>query len=182
MHDRMKSGMRRQIPAVSRILDALGQCDLPRPFVVELVRRKLSNIRANNEIPKFEAIVATVRRSLDELRTSRLQPVVNGTGIVIHTNFGRAPLASEAVRALNAIGSGYSNLEYDVATGERGRRGGYAEPGIALLCHAEAATVVNNCAAALVLIIQHFTTRNIQRRTSKAEHQTEVVISRGELV
>jgi L-seryl-tRNA(Ser) seleniumtransferase len=182
MHDRVTSTARRQIPAVSKVLDALGQCDLPRPFVVEVVRRKLSKIRANNEVPKFESIVAGVRRSLDELRASRLQPIVNGTGIVIHTNFGRAPLLSEAVRALSNIGSGYSNLEYDVATGERGRRGGYVESGIALLCQAEAATAVNNCAAALVLIIQHFTTRNIQRRTSKAEHRTEVVISRGELV
>lgn len=182
MHDRVKSTSRRQIPAVSKILDALGQCDLPRPLVVELVRRKLSKIRASSEVPKFESIVADVRRSLDEFRASKLQPIVNGTGVVIHTNFGRAPLASEAARALSDIGSGYSNLEYDVATGERGRRGGYVEPGIALLCQAEAATVVNNCAAALVLIIQHFTARNIQRRTSKAEHRTEVVISRGELV
>jgi len=171
----MKSAERRQIPAVSRILDALGQCDLPRPFIVELVRRKLSEIRANNQAPKLELIVADVRRSLDELRASRLQPVVNGTGIVIHTNFGRALLASEAACALNEIGPGYSNLEYDLATGERGRRGAYVEAAIALLCQAEAATVVNNCAAALVLIVRYFTTRNIEDRT-------EVVISRGELV
>jgi L-seryl-tRNA(Ser) seleniumtransferase len=175
MHDRMKSGMRRQIPAVSRILDALGQCDLPRPFIIELIRRKLLTIRANNEVPKFESIVAGVRCSLDELRASRLQRIVNGTGIVIHTNFGRSPLASDAIRAVNEVGTGYSNLEYDLTTGERGRRGGYVETALALLCQAEAATVVNNCAAALVLIVQHFTTRNIEDRTG-------VVISRGELV
>jgi L-seryl-tRNA(Ser) seleniumtransferase len=182
MHDRMKPSLRRQIPAVSRILDALGQCDLPRPFIVELVRRKLSEIRASHDIPPFETIVAGIRRSLDELRVSRLQPVVNGTGIVIHTNFGRSPLATEAGRALAEVSSGYSNLEFDLATGERGRRGGYVQTGLALLCEAEAATVVNNCAAALVLISNHFTTRNIQRRTSDLEHQPEVVISRGELV
>ena len=172
----MKSRVRRQIPAVSRILDALGECDLPRPFVVELVRRKLSQIRANSDVPKLDSIVADIRHSLDQLRTSRLQRVINGTGIVIHTNFGRAPLASEAIRALKQVGSGYSNLEYDLVTGERGQRGNYVETALALLCQAEAATVVNNCAAALVLIVNHFTNRKSERRIS------EVVISRGELV
>ena len=102
---------------------------------------------------------------------SRLQPVVNGTGIVIHTNFGRAPLAPEAIRALNEIGPAYSNLEYDLATGERGRRGAYIENALALLCGAESATIVNNCAAALVLIVRHFT-----------RDKPEIVISRGEMV
>jgi L-seryl-tRNA(Ser) seleniumtransferase len=178
----MKALVRRQIPAVSRILDALKECDLPRPFMVEVIRRKLSGNRASHDVPEFETIVAGIRRSLDELRASRLQPVVNGTGIVIHTNFGRAPLASEAAGALAEISSAYSNLEYDLATGERGRRGGYVQTALALLCQAEAATVVNNCAAALVLIASHFTRRKIQRQTSSLEHATEVVISRGELV
>ena len=185
MHDRVKSGARRQIPAVSKILDALGRCDLPRPIVVDLVRRRLSQIRAEREVPEFESIVAGVRRSLDELRASRLQPVVNATGIVIHTNFGRAPLAIEAVRALNEIGSRYSNLEYDLATGDRGRRGSYIENALALLCGADAATVVNNCAAALVLIVHHFTKQNGRARPQRArrgEGAPEVVISRGEVV
>ncbi len=178
----MKALVRRQIPAVSRILDALGQCALPRPLIVELVRRKLSEIRASQDVPRFETIVARIRYSLEELRASRLQPVVNGTGIVIHTNFGRAPLATAAGRALAELSSGYSNLEFQLATGERGGRGGYVQTGLALLCKAEAATVVNNCAAALVLIASHFTTRNIRRRTSNLEHRSEIVISRGELV
>jgi L-seryl-tRNA(Ser) seleniumtransferase len=191
MHDRIKSRARRQIPAVGRILDALGHCDLARPVIVDLVRRKLSEIRAERSVPEFESIIALVRRSLDELRASRLQPVINGTGIVIHTNFGRAPLASEAIRALNEIGSGYSNLEYDLATGRRGRRGSYVENALALLCRAEAATVVNNCAAALVLIVHHFTKKNGRARplaTAEPVHggggpgAPEVVISRGELV
>src|SRR4029453_17681915 len=97
---------------------------------------------------------------LELLPASRLQQIINGTGIVIHTNFGRAPIAPEAIRALTEIGSGYSNLEYDLATGERGHRGTYIENGLALLCGAEAATVVNNCAAALVLIVHHFAARN----------------------
>jgi L-seryl-tRNA(Ser) seleniumtransferase len=171
MHDRVKSRARRQIPAVNRILDAVGHCDLPRPVIVDLVRRKLSEIRTARSAPKFESIMALVGRSIDELRASRLQPIINGTGIIIHTNFGRAPLPRDAICALDEIGSGYSNLEYDLTAGERGRRGSYVESALALLCEAEAATVVNNCAAALVLIVRHFT------RT-----KTDVVISRGELV
>ena len=171
MRKRVKPRSRREIPAVNKLLDALGKYDLPRPLVVDLVRRELSKIRSNSDIPEFESMVEHLRRSLVLLRASRLQPVINGTGVVIHTNFGRAPLAPEAVRALVEIGSGYSNLEYDLATGERGNRGAYIENGLALLCGAEAATVVNNCAAALVLIVQYFTAA-----------KSNVIISRGEMV
>jgi L-seryl-tRNA(Ser) seleniumtransferase len=185
MHDQIKRDKRRQIPAVSKILDALGNFVLPRPFVVEIVRRKLSVIRANGASSGFEATLADIRRSLDQLRATRLQPVINGTGIVIHTNFGRAPLASEAMHAVNEIGPAYSNLEYDVVSGERGGRGAYVENALALLCKAEAATVVNNCAAALVLIVRLFTGKggrhSATARTGKPD-ASEVVISRGELV
>ena len=175
----MRCDKRRQIPAVSKILDALSHSGLPRPFVVEIVRRKLSQIRANSASPEFESIVADIRRSLDEFRASRLQSVINGTGIVIHTNFGRAPLPREAVDALNEIGAAYSNLEYDLAKGERGGRGFYVESALALLCEAEGATVVNNCAAALLLIVQHFTRKAGRARPPGG---SEIVISRGELV
>ena len=171
MYDRLKGHARRQIPAVGRILGALGRCDLPRPVIVDVIRRKLSEIRTTKKVPDFESTVVLIRRSIEELGACRLQPIINGTGILIHTNFGRAPLASDAIHALKEIGSGYSNLEYDLATGARGQRGSYIENALALLCRAEAATVVNNCAAALVLIVGHFT------RT-----KTDVVISRGELV
>src|SRR2546430_7623171 len=171
MYDRLKGHARRQIPAVGRILDALGRCDLPRPIIVDVIRRKLSEIRTTKKVPDFESTVVLIRRSIEELGACRLQPVINGTGILIHTNFGRAPLASEAIRALKEIGPGYSTLEYDLTTGARGQRGSYIENALALLCKAEAATVVNNCAAALVLIVRHFT-----------KTKTDVVISRGELV
>ncbi|HMF46989.1 MAG TPA: L-seryl-tRNA(Sec) selenium transferase [Candidatus Udaeobacter sp.] len=175
----MRRDNRRHIPAVSKILDALGYSDLPRPFVVEVVRRELSQIRANSAPSEFDTIVDHVRCSLDEFRASRLQPVINGTGILIHTNFGRAPLSTEAMHAMNEIGAAYSNLEYDLMKGERGGRGIYVERALALLCAAEAATVVNNCAAALVLIVQHFTRKAGSARPPGA---SEVVISRGELV
>ena len=182
MHNEVKSRSRRGIPAVNKVLDALGRCDLPRPITVDLIRRELSKIRAKGEIPEFQSIVDLVRRALEGLRASRLQPVINGTGIVIHTNLGRAPLAPEAVGALNKIGSGYSSLEYDVANGERGRRGAYIENALALICRAESATVVNNCAAALVLIVRHFTTTKGRARPAGAPLKSEIVISRGEMV
>jgi L-seryl-tRNA(Ser) seleniumtransferase len=171
MHDEVKSRSRRDIPAVSKVLDALGDYDLPRPLILDVVRRELSKVRAKAETPEFESIVDLVRGSIEGLRASQLQPVINGTGIVIHTNFGRAPLAPEAICAVSEIGSAYSNLEYDLGTSERGGRGNYIEKALALLCRAESATVVNNCAAALVLIVRHFT-----------RNKPEIVISRGELI
>jgi L-seryl-tRNA(Ser) seleniumtransferase len=171
MHNRLKARSRREIPAVTKVMEALGDQNLPRAVVVDLIRSELSQMRAERKILDFRSIIQRVHRSLDQLRATRLQPVINGTGIVIHTNFGRAPLAPEAVRALEEIGPAYSNLEYDLEAGERGRRGAYVEHALALLCAAEAATVVNNCAAALLLIVRHFTS-----------NKTEVVISRGEMV
>jgi L-seryl-tRNA(Ser) seleniumtransferase len=176
MHDQVKIRSRREIPAVGKVLDALGHHAFSRPVIVDLVRRELATIRAKAAIPEFESIVDSVRCSLANLRATRLQHVINGTGIVIHTNLGRAPLAPEAVRALKEIGPAYSNLEYDLVTGERGRRGSYIENALALLCEAESATVVNNCAAALVLIVHHFT------KAQGAARRSEIVISRGEIV
>src|SRR5256714_1398299 len=190
MREKVKPRSRRKIPAVNKVLDALGEYDLatasklPRPLVVDLVRRGLSKIRSNSEIPEFESTVEQLHRSLEVFRASRLQPVINGTGIVIHTNFGRAPLTPEAVRALTEIGSGYSNLEYDLTTGDRGHRGAYIENALALLCEAEAATVINNCAAALVLIVHHFIEQQLDgfKPSSSRATKSEVIVSRGELV
>jgi L-seryl-tRNA(Ser) seleniumtransferase len=188
MRKRVKPRSRREIPAVNKVLDALGKYDLPRLLVVDFVRRELSKIRSNSDIPEFESTIEHLHRSLELFRAGRLQPVINGTGIVIHTNFGRAPLAPEAVHALTEIGAGYSNLEYDLATGDRGHRGVYIENTLALLCGGEAATVINNCAAALVLIVHHFAARNDRARPQPARRgggtpsKNEIIISRGELV
>jgi L-seryl-tRNA(Ser) seleniumtransferase len=163
--------LRRTIPAVEKVLQTLGKTSLPRPFVVALVRRQLARLRDAGDVPPLDEIVAQIRAGLADLERSCLQPVINGTGVVIHTNFGRAPLGSDAIQAIAGIGSAYNNLEYDLATGARGERAGYLESGLALLCCSEAATVVNNCAAALVLMVRHFTRK-----------KPEVIISRGELV
>jgi L-seryl-tRNA(Ser) seleniumtransferase len=180
----------RAIPSVEKILQALGDSGLPRPIVLGVVRRELGKLRKQKSVPAFDAVVASVRNSLRELHVSRIRPLINATGILIHTNFGRAPLGTEAVSALTKIGSSYSNLEYDLISGTRGGRAGYLEQSLAVLCGAEAATVVNNNAAALVLILRHFCqakARVPERRTRHgARHppctRNEVIISRGELI
>jgi L-seryl-tRNA(Ser) seleniumtransferase len=171
MLDEMKPKSRRNIPAVNKFLDALEQYDLPRPLIVDVVRRELANERKKFRVESFPALLVRVRAALDDLRRARLQGVINGTGVIVHTNLGRAPLAPDAMKLLSEIACGYTNLEYDLAGGERGHRGAYLERALALVCGAESATVVNNCAAALVLIVRHFTAT-----------KPEVVISRGELV
>ena len=166
----------RAIPSVEKVLQALAPLDVPRPVATAAVRRELAGLRAElggSEVETpFEEVITRVRTALDRVRAGRLRPVINATGIPLHTNFGRAPLAAAAVAAMVRVAEGYSNLEYDLAAGERGGRAAYLEHGLALLTGAEAAAVVNNCAAALVLMLRHFT------RGKKKE----VVISRGELV
>ncbi|HCE05633.1 MAG TPA: L-seryl-tRNA(Sec) selenium transferase [Verrucomicrobiales bacterium] len=154
----------RAIPGVDTLLETVADCPLPRPLVVNTIRAELAAIRKAENIPDADAITETIRQRLDDLALSRLQPVINGTGVVVHTNLGRAPIAPPT-------NTGYTNLEIDLTTGRRGKRAAYVEQCLAELCGAEAAMVTNNCAAALVLIVRQLTA------TKK-----EVVISRGELV
>ena len=163
--------LRRAIPAVEKVLEALGNLDLPRPVVTQLVRQYLASLRRAGRAPAFEEIVQDLQDEIVRLGQTRLQPVINGSGIVLHTNLGRAPLSGDAVRRVAEIARSYSNLEYDIAKGGRGPRAAYLEHCLALACAGEAATVVNNGAAALVLVVRHFTKK-----------KREVIISRGELV
>jgi L-seryl-tRNA(Ser) seleniumtransferase len=190
MHDKVKSRSRRAIPAVNKILDSLGETagpdriDLPRPLIVDLVRQELAKIRRQRQIPELNVIVDLVRAAIEKLRASRIQPVINGTGVIVHTNLGRSPLPQGAGETLRSIASSYNNLELDLTTGDRGDRGVYLERALAVLCQAEAATIVNNCAAALVLLTRHFVDRQLDRfkRSSSGSAKQEVIISRGELV
>src|SRR5215510_4102536 len=177
----MKTARLRAIPSVDKILQSLGETGLPAPVVADAVRRHLQTLRSPafakatarlRGIPEVDAIVADIRSGLDRLRASRIMPVINATGVLVHTNLGRAPLAADAIRAMSEIGANYSTLEYDLHEGTRGSRGAYVEHALAILCGAEAATVVNNNAAALVLTLEHFC------RTEASE----VIISRGELL
>ncbi len=99
-----------------------------------------------------------------------LQPVINATGVVVHTNLGRAPLAEAAIARVAEVARGYATLEYDVARGARGRRDVHAESLLCRLTGAEAAVVVNNNAAATMLILAALAAGR------------EVIVSRGELV
>jgi len=168
----MKTSSLRAIPAVEKILQALGETGLPRPVQVAVVRRELTALRAAQAIPEFDAILAHIRSTLEKLRRKRIQPLINGTGILVHTNLGRAPLGQAVIETLGSVAANYNNLEYDLSDGDRGDRASYLEHNLALLCGAESATVVNNGAAALVLILRHFA----------AGPKREVIISRGELI
>jgi len=111
-----------------------------------------------------------MRVDLLKKRSSSLRRTINATGIVIHTNLGRAPLAIEAIEAMVRIARGYSNLEMDLVSGQRGSRYQHVESLLCRITGAEAAVVVNNCAAAVVLALSTFASGQ------------EVIISRGELV
>ncbi len=163
---------RRAIPAVETILRTLGDIGLPRPIVLGVVRRQLAGWRRGGSVPAFAQVIEDIRDALDTLQRSALQPVLNGTGVILHTNLGRAPLGPAAVEALGTLAANYSNLEFDLVSGQRGSRAAYVEQLLATLCGAQAATVTNNCAAALVLMLRHFT----------SGPRVEVLISRGELV
>ncbi len=161
----------RDIPSVDRVLRELGDVGLPRPVVVAGVRRVVAEERRRRTDGTAGDVMAAARVAVGDLLRARLRPVINGTGILIHTNLGRSPLAPSAVEAVTAA-AGYSNLEIDLTTGTRGGRAPYLEQALAVLCAAEAATVVNNCAAALVLALKSLVTPD----------RPEVVISRGQLV
>ena len=139
-----------RVPAVEKVLQALAEQmaggPLPRPLVTDVVREELAAIRAGirqgEEAGDFERIMARIRARLDSVARSRIQPVINGTGVLIHTNLGRSPLGPAAAQAVYTAAAGYCNLEFNLDTGERGRRGGYVDRVLALLCRAEAAAVV----------------------------------------
>lgn len=167
----------RKLPSVEQLLVS-GVFDreielLARPLVVAVIREVLQSIRDNEgEIPPSEgsAIVDLVRRRCESLRRRRITRVINGSGVLIHTNLGRAPIGRELLSRISDGQAGYSTLEFDLATGKRGRRGSFLSFLLAELTGAEAALAVNNNAAALFLILNTFANKR------------EVVVSRSELV
>jgi L-seryl-tRNA(Ser) seleniumtransferase len=148
-----------------------------RDAVVRQVRALLDAARlraAAGDEAGLEDVLASLPRDLDARLAAQAAPslvrVINATGVVIHTNLGRAPLPPSAAARVAEIATGYSNLEYDLATGERGQREVHAEARILSLTGAEAAVVANNNAAAVLLAVN-----------TLAEGR-EVLVSRGELV
>jgi L-seryl-tRNA(Ser) seleniumtransferase len=136
---------------------------------IDAARSKLLEGDGDAAPPTEDEVAAAAARSAQAWLGTRARRVVNATGIMLHTNLGRAPLAPAAVRALEATG-GYVSLEIDLATGKRGRRGAFAEKALCELTGAESAMVVNNGAAAILLLA----TACLPGR--------DVLVSRGELV
>jgi L-seryl-tRNA(Ser) seleniumtransferase len=165
----------RALPSVESVLvSEAGRAALqihPRARVVDAIRRVLGVLRTRilqGEPATFSA--EALGPALVALATPGLRPVLNATGVVLHTNLGRAPLPAAALAGVDAVGRGYSNLELDLETGERGSRFAPLLEPLRALTGAEDALVVNNCAAATLLVL-----------TALAEGR-EVVVSRGELV
>jgi L-seryl-tRNA(Ser) seleniumtransferase len=147
---------------------------LPRPLIITGIQEVIAEFKngfAQREKPlTFADLIASIESELKALKALDLRTVVNGTGIIIHTNLGRAPLPASMLESAAAIASGYTNLEYDLGGGARGGRGAYVEKLISATCGTEAGTIVNNNAAAVFLILNTLANRQ------------EVIISRGELV
>jgi len=165
---------RRRLPAVDAMLAEPDVAALvtahPRGLVVRAVRDTIEHARANGGAVPSEGWGAAVRARVQRLAAPSLLPVINATGVVLHTNLGRAPLARVARDAMARIAAGYSNLEYDLAQGTRGSRHALCRDLLVELTGAEDAIVVNNAAGALLVAL------------SALARNGEAVVSRGELV
>ncbi len=172
----MSADPRRGLPSVGALLEhQLLQPVLatePRSLVADAIRDAIEQARRSpSDAPVSDTGWAdAVHRALESRRRASLRPVINATGVVLHTNLGRAPLAAVARDAVVAIADGFSNLEYDLEAGVRGSRHSHAVPLLRELTGAEDAMVVNNCAAALVLALDALA------------RGREAIVSRGELV
>ena len=173
----------RSIPSVDKLLEEPAVLNLirqgSRPFVVRLLRKVLLSFRqsVNGGIVKdsqpvslVENILAALQNEFERATKPQLTKVINATGVLLHTNLGRAPLGRKALERLTSVARSYCNLEFDLAEGTRGRRDVFADRLLKELLGCEQSLVVNNCAAALFLAL------------NTLAEGAEVVISRGELV
>lgn len=174
---------RRRLPAVDRLLAHAGSAALVERYgrraVVDALRERLAAARAGwvgavpaegGDAPSEDALIDEAGAALARAHAPSLRPVLNLTGTVLHTNLGRALLPPEAADAVARVLTGASNLEFDVAAGHRGERDDHIEGLVCRLTGAEAATIVNNNAAAVLLVLAALT------------EGREVLVSRGELV
>jgi L-seryl-tRNA(Ser) seleniumtransferase len=172
-----KSEMMRGIPPVHRFLSdplivrfetVLGKTAVKRSITQTLDEAR--KIAGDGDARSYEALRATVVDRLESESRSELQAVINATGILLHTNLGRAPIAHAALEAMRHIGAGYSNLEYDLKEGVRGSRYARARTALCEVAGAPDGLVVNNCAAAVLLILDTF---------AKGR---EVIVARNQLI
>src|SRR5437773_632261 len=168
------SDPRRRLPAVEALLAERDIAALlathPRSLVLRAVRETIDAARADGGTVPLEGWGAAVRARAYRLAAPSLGPVINATGVVLHTNLGRAPLAATAIAALRRVAGEYANLEYDVAAGSRGSRHALCRGLLLELTGAADALVVNNAAGALLLAL------------SALARDGAAVVSRGELV
>ena len=170
----------RELPAVNELLEApslaIWSNRLPRSTVVTIVRQVLDQCRqeiaaANGAIsPSLTHLISRVNAQLERARQQALTEVINGTGILLHTGLGRAPLSSRALAAIAEAAAAYTALEVNLENGERGHRVDAVREQLCALTGAEAATVVNNNAAALLITLATLSAGK------------EVIVSRGELI
>jgi L-seryl-tRNA(Ser) seleniumtransferase len=169
----------RNLPSVEQLLQTPAATDLMkrygRPLTVNAVRAALDQVRRQARssqvtLPTHEGLLAAAADFLYEWTRPTLQPVINTTGVILHTNLGRAPLSAAAISAMEAVVRGYSTLEFDLKTGKRGSRLVHAESLLQRLTGAEAAVVVNNNAAAVLLVL------------SALANRKRAVIARSQLV
>ncbi len=168
----------RNLPSVDRVLSdgRIRQLEetYPHILITDLVRQQLEGARlsitAGNPCPSIDEIIESTSDRLQALEKPSLRPVVNATGVILHTNLGRAPLSHEATAAMDAAAGGYCNLEYDLDSGRRGSRNVHIETMLCQLTGAEAALVVNNNASAVLLSL-----------TALAKRR-EAIVSRGQAV
>ncbi len=170
----------RGLPSVEQLLQtglAAGLvASYGRPSTLQAVRSALDEVRGHvsksdeYEIPDRENILARAASLLDEWAAPTLAPVINASGVILHTNLGRAPLSAASIVYLDIVSRGYSNLEFNLETGKRGSRQVHAETLLQRLTGAEAALVVNNNAAAVLLVL------------SALANKKRVIVSRSQLV
>jgi len=168
----------RDLPSVEQLLQSADHLidEYGRPLTLDALRLTLDEIRARfkadpeSALPSTDLILSQTESYLSAWTASTLHPVINATGVILHTNLGRAPLSSATIKAMNEVASNYSNLEYDLSKGKRGSRLIHAESILHKLTGAEAALVVNNNASALLLVL------------SALANRKRVVIARSQLV
>lgn len=168
----------RKLPKIDRLAESdpvRGWIALyGRDPVFEALRREVDlarkRVQSGEGCPPEETIVASVGERLEREARPSLVPVINATGVVLHTNLGRAPISEEAIAAMAEVARGYSNLEFDLDAGARGSRYGHCDALLAQLTGAEAGLVVNNNASSVLLLLSAFASGR------------QVVVSRGQLV
>jgi L-seryl-tRNA(Ser) seleniumtransferase len=168
----------RQIPSVEKILESpelRGYIDrFSHPLVASVVKETVEKVREetkkNKKAVSLAQIVSTIVNMLQEQTSSSIQPVINATGVILHTNLGRAPLDEDTLSFIKEVSASYNNLEFDLKEGKRSKRGVFVEKLLCALTSAESALAVNNNAGAVLLIL------------SALAQDKEVIVSRGELV